>query len=111
MGEIWDEIITHISRWKKQIPDMPEINFDTDSNDSADKMKQLDNSVLRKLFIIELDDVLAVLFSNCETLKLLSVYFASEWQASNRQIFQTLQTQCDETIKRLQQRKNNNVSQ
>jgi len=48
--EIWNELLKYLERWKKEIPDMPSINFDEDAKNTFEEIKDIEVSVYRKLF-------------------------------------------------------------
>jgi len=102
MKHTWDEILSHLKHWKKEIPELPEINFDTDPNQSFNEIKNIPTSIYRKLLANpNLDDLLYVLFPEQETLQLLYEHFQISYQAGRGKIFRTLQIQTAETIGRL----------
>ena len=102
MKHTWDEILGHLKHWKKEIPELPEINFDTDPKQSFIEIKDIPSSTYRKLFTNpNLDDLLYVLFPEQETLQLLYEHFQKSNQVGRGKIFRTLQIQIAETIGRL----------
>ena len=48
--EIWLEILQYLEQWKKEIPDMPSINFDEEPQKSFEEIKDLSVAIYRKLF-------------------------------------------------------------
>lgn len=50
IGFVWDEIIEYLKKWRDELPDMPEINFDKESKQSFNEIKDLSPSIFRKLF-------------------------------------------------------------
>ena len=48
--DIWDEILNHLSQWKKELPDFPETNFDLDSKSSFEEIKDVPASCYKKIF-------------------------------------------------------------
>ena len=103
-NDTWGEIITHLTNWKKSIPDLPEINFDRDATKSFEEIKTLPTIVYRKLFSnSELDEVLRVLFPDKSTLCLLNQHFERKCQNNdtNNTIYHTLNRLCLEIINRL----------
>ena len=76
LSESWNEIISHLTRWREEIPDLPEINFDSDAEETFEEIKDLPPPVFRKLFSNEeLDPIIRTLFPTGRTLGLLSLYF------------------------------------
>ena len=70
--EIWAEIIAHLKRWKKSIPDIPEINFDLSAKESFEDIKNLSPQYFRKLFSNKeiFDEILSTIFPEMKTLDL-----------------------------------------
>ena len=100
--QVWPELLGHLEMWKERIPELPEINFDKDSQASFEEIKQLRPGTYRKLFSNrELEELLCVLFPSGDTLRLLADYFAQQHQNNEGQIYKTLQDMCAETAKRL----------
>lgn len=76
LSDVWDEIIEHLKEWRKELPDLPEVNFDVDAEDTFEEIKELSPSIFLKLFGNEdLETILDTLFPTGETLRLLSKYF------------------------------------
>ncbi len=47
--QVWDEILTHLARWREILPDLPSLNFDENPLESFKEIKDLVPSVYRKL--------------------------------------------------------------
>ena len=77
---IWSEIIRYLEKWKKGIPELPEINFDLDAKHTFEEIKDLDTLVFRKLFTDDVifQEILLTLFPENKTLKLLYEYFLTK---------------------------------
>ena len=77
---IWSEIIRYLEKWKKEIPELPEINFDLDAKHTFEEIKDLDTLVFRKLFTDDVifQEILLTLFPENKTLKLLYEYFLTK---------------------------------
>ena len=86
--EMWDEIINYLTLWKETLPDMPEVNFDANSEEVFEEIKDLSPSIYRRLF--ENDDIkkqiLPILFTKGIVLKKLKIYFSSKEQAVYKNI-------------------------
>lgn len=87
-SDIWDEILKYLEIWKKEIPDLPEINFDLDAQHTFEEIKDLKPLVFRKLFENEeiFKEIVLTLFPNKTTLKLLYDYFLTKQET----IYKTL---------------------
>ena len=86
--EIWNEIIAYLKKWRSELPDMPEINFDKNPDDSFEEIKDLPPQVYRKLFDNEYlyNEIVLTIFPEKRVLKLLSHYFEQQEQ----KIYKTL---------------------
>ncbi len=104
ISAVWDQILNHLTSWKRNIPDLPEINFDKNPEDSVNEIKQLTPDVFRKLLSNpNLDGLLRVLFPERQTLNLLAIYFEEKYQSGGVKIYLTLKTLCEDTINRLEE--------
>jgi len=77
LEDIWQEILNYLELWKKEIPDLPEINFDLDSEHTFEEIKDLKPLTFRKLLSNEqiFEQIVLTLFPEKTTLKLLLNYF------------------------------------
>lgn len=75
--DIWNEIVEYLSIWKKEIPDLPEINFDIDPQQTFNEIKDLNPQVFRRLLEnkIIFNEIVLTLFPKKATLKLLYDYY------------------------------------
>ena len=86
LSESWNEIIQHLKGWRNELPDLPEINFDIDAQDTFQEIKDLSPSVFIKLFANGgLYDILKVIFPSGEVLKLLAENF--EERSKTKQLY------------------------
>ncbi len=96
-SDVWSEILNYLAKWKQEIPDFPEINFDLDAKHTFDEIKDLKPLTFRKLF--ENDDIfteiILTLFPTQQTLYLLYNYFLNR----NETIYQTLANKLRARIK------------
>lgn len=95
--DIWDEILNYLKMWKKEIPDLPEINFDLDFQHSFKEIKDLEPLVFRKLFSRDdiFSEILLTIFPQKATLKLLLNYFNEK---SKKKIFLSLFNMLDQKL-------------
>lgn len=70
---IWLNIMDNLQKWRLDIPDLPNVNFDTNPQESADEIIDLPLRIFRKLFDDEriVNQILPVLFPTGETLAIL----------------------------------------
>lgn len=86
--DIWNEILEYLSIWKKEIPDLPEINFDLDAYHTFNEIKDLKPLVFRKLLENKeiFNEIVLTLFPEKKTLKLLYEYYSQK----NETIYKTI---------------------
>lgn len=98
-GDIWNEILNYLEKWKKEIPDFPETNFDTNPNTSFEEIKDLSPSLYRNLFRDDeiFNEIVLTIFSEKKTLKLLLNYFNAK--ANEKVIYKTISTMLEERLK------------
>lgn len=94
--DIWKEILIYLVEWKKEIPDLPEINFDLDAQHTFEEIKDLKPLVFRKLLENEaiFKEIVLTLFPKKKTLKLLRQYFSQK----EGSIYKTLVMKLNENI-------------
>lgn len=92
--EIWDKIIDYLKKWRNELPDTPEINFDKEPKKSFNDIKDLSPSIFRKLFDNEelYNEIVLTIFPKKRVLKMLLDYFNTK----NRKIFKTLVKKLEE---------------
>ena len=75
--EMWVEIIEYLTKWKKTLPDMPEVNFDVNYKEAFEEIKDLSPSIYRKIFSNDgiKEQILPIIFSKGIVLKMLKDYF------------------------------------
>ncbi len=80
----WQEIGNHLNEWNKDLPELPELNFDEAPESSFLEMKDnLTLGIFIKLFSNpDLDVLLYILFPEAETLGLLHQWFEDEYAIS-----------------------------
>ena len=89
ISDVWDEILVYLQKWKNSIPDLPELNFDLEPEQTFDEIKDLDPRIFRRLFENQeiFNDIVLTLFPQRKTLNLLLDYFK---QKSSITIYGTL---------------------
>ena len=89
ISDIWYEILEYLKKWKDSIPDLPELNFDLEPEQTFNEIKDLSPAIFRKLFENSevFNDIVLTLFPEKKTLNLLLNYFK---QKNNNAIYRTL---------------------
>jgi len=97
--EIWNELLKYLEQWKREIPDIPSINFDDDAVSTFEEIKDIEISIFRKIFNNRTicKEILPILFPENKTLKLLSRYFSQ--QKERNSIYKTLSNKLMEYTK------------
>ncbi len=95
--EMWSEINEYLMLWKKTLPDMPEVNFDINSEEVFEEIKDLSPALYRKLFENEdlVEQILPIIFTTGEVLRKLEKYFYSK---KDKKIYETLYKKINEYI-------------
>mgnify|MGYP001176829836 CR=1 FL=1 len=90
--DIWDEIIRYLAKWKKEIPELPELNFDNSPQKSYEEIKDLNPSIYRNLFSNSavVKEIFPILFPEKLTLKYLKDYFHSQESEIYRNLYKSL---------------------
>lgn len=80
MSDVWQEILTYLEVWRKEIPDLPEINFDLNAYHTFEEIKNLKPPIFRKILSNDqiFEQIVPTLFPEKNTLKLLLTYFESK---------------------------------
>ncbi len=76
-NDIWQEVTDYLRQWKIELPDMPEVNFESDCDATFEEIKDITITNYRKLFnnkeIIE--EIFPIIFPNGTMLYKLRDYF------------------------------------
>lgn len=90
---IWHEILMYLERWRREIPELPNLNFDAFPKESAEVLNDLSPSLFRKLFADEriVNDILPVLFPTGETFRRVLPLFENSELAINQTIARSIQ--------------------
>jgi len=89
-SEVWKEILKYLEEWKKEIPELPETNFDLDAESSFEEIKNLNPALFRTIFKNDeiFNEIILTIFPEKKTLKLLLKHFESE--SKEKTIYKTL---------------------
>lgn len=73
----WEEVLDYLKQWKKELPNLPEINFDKNPEKTFEELKKVSPQVFRKLFSNAhiFEDIIETLFPEKKVLHLLLAYF------------------------------------
>ena len=92
--EIWNDILNWLESWKNNLPELPDINFDTTPNDSFEKIKALELRYWRKITENEKlwdEGIVKAIFRTGQTLRLLESYFETQTSTPYRVLSNLLQ--------------------
>lgn len=76
--QIWeDDIIPFLHKWRKDLPSLPELNFDLNHQEAFDEIKVIKPLLFEKIFKNNeiLDEIFPIIFPENKTLQLLATYF------------------------------------
>jgi len=89
----WETLLDWLTKWKETLPDIPEINFDADPEDSFEEIKDLEiRCWIRLLENKKLweEGIIKALFRTGETLRLTLDYFTTQSLAPYRELAELL---------------------
>lgn len=95
--EGWNEIIKFLTKWKKELPDFPELNFDKNPKETFEELKELEPKFLRKILDNEeiKKEIFPIIFPTKESLKLLKEYYEQQ----ERKIYKNIANKLTEVLK------------
>ncbi|MDR2065843.1 MAG: hypothetical protein LBP85_09095 [Prevotellaceae bacterium] len=98
--EVWSEILEYLERWRKEIPDLPEINFDLDANHTFEEIKDIKPLFFRKLLENNeiFNEIVLTLFPQKKTLKLLLNYFSTKTETIYKTIAENLKIKINNNL-------------
>lgn len=79
--DVWNDLLSWLTRWKDSLPELPEINFDNNPQDSFNEIKDLEIRFWRKILENEKlweEGIMLAIFRNGETLRLLFEFFSGK---------------------------------
>ena len=50
LSHIWPDIMNNLQKWRQDMPDLPNVNFDTNPEESVEEINDLPFHIFRKLF-------------------------------------------------------------
>lgn len=95
----WDDLLSWLIKWKKSLPELPEINFDSDPQDSFNEIKDLEINIWRK--ILENDKlweegIMFAIFRNGSTLKMILDLFSRRPERAYRRLAEMIKQKLEE---------------
>jgi hypothetical protein len=91
--EYWDKLLQWLKAWKESLPEIPEINFDRESQQSFEEIKTLEIRYWRKLLENDKlweEGIIKAIFKNGTTLKLILNYFQNQSLVPYQRLFTLL---------------------
>lgn len=97
--DCWKAILNYLKKWKEDIPEFPEIDFDKDPKDTFDRLKNIRIMIWRKF--IENDKlweegIVRVIFNNGASLRMMLEHFENQ----KGHIYETLSEKLSDKIKK-----------
>ncbi len=85
----WSEVLKYLQKWKKELLDIPEINFDKEAEKTFEELKEVEIKDFIKIFKNKniFNEIILTLFPEKKVLKLLLNYFEEK---SNETGYKTL---------------------
>ena len=95
-----DDILFFLKKWKKSLPELPELNFDLDFEDTFNEIKLMSINDLIKLFSNEeiIKQIFPILFPSKKTLRILSSFYNNEFIVSGNNKIKKLYLLIDKSI-------------
>ena len=91
--EYWEKLLDWLTQWKESLPEIPEINFDTDPQNSFEEIKDLEIRYWRKLLENKKlweEGIIKAIFRTGETLRLILNYFITQSLAPYQKLSELL---------------------
>lgn len=80
-GMVWNNLLSWLTHWKESLPELPEINFDSEPQNSFNEIKDLEIRFWRRILENEKlweEGIMFAIFRNGKTLKILSEFFCNK---------------------------------
>ena len=97
--EYWKRLLDWLTQWKESLPEIPEINFDTEPQDSFEEIKDLEIRYWRKLLENKKlweEGIIKAIFRSGETLRLILNYFTTQASAPYQKLSKLLKERLEE---------------
>lgn len=97
ISSAWNEIIEYLKRWRAELTELPEINFDIEAEHSFNEIKNLSPSIFRKLFSNDelFDKIVLTIFPEKKVLNMLANYFGTK----DKKIYNTIKNLIENRVK------------
>ncbi len=97
--EMWDNILSWLKQWKNNLPELPEINFDSNPEASFKEIKDLELSTWRRILenqILWEEGIMKAIFGEGTTLRLLLKFFNEQHSEPYKELANTLTKRMNE---------------
>jgi len=97
-GRDWKDLLLWLTRWKESLPELPEINFDSDPEKSFNEIKDLEIRIWRKILENEKlweEGIMNTIFKDGKTLKLLYEYFSKRPEKAYQKLTELMKEKLD----------------
>jgi len=97
--EVWERLLNWLTQWKESLPEIPEINLDTDPQDSFEEIKDLEIRYWRKLLENKKlweEGIIKAIFRSGKTLRLILNYFITQTSAPYQKLSKLLKERLEE---------------
>ena len=87
--DVWNDLLSWLTLWKDSLPELPEINFDNNPQDSFNEIKDLEIRFWRKILENEKlweEGIMLAIFRNGETLRLLFEFFSGKEEGTYQKL-------------------------
>jgi Holliday junction resolvase-like predicted endonuclease len=95
----WKRLLDWLTQWKESLPEIPEINFDAELQDSFEEIKDLEIRYWRKLLENKKlweEGIIKAIFRSGETLRLILNYFIAQTSAPYQKLSKLLKERLEE---------------
>ncbi|MCD6573722.1 MAG: restriction endonuclease [Thermoplasmata archaeon] len=96
---VWNDLLSWLSKWKESLPELPEINFDSNPQDSFNEIKDLEIRFWRKILENEKlwrDGIMLTIFRNGATLRMLFDFFSKKPERAYRKLAEMIEQKLKE---------------
>lgn len=96
---VWREILSYLKKWKDEIPEMPEINFDINVDDNFEEIKDIEPNIFLKILKNDaiFNDMILTISPEKKLLNKLLEYFKTK--SKQRTVYKTIANLLEEKLK------------